>query len=253
MWSYGTNDSDGTATVTSYLDGGAQVLVIPSEIDGYTVTGISSFLFIPDDNLKVETIIIPGTVNRITGIGNFLGCKNLKRIFIPESVTSIPADLLSFTKAENVSIYGVSGSKAISQGVPFVDVSTMYSIDTEVAEVTDGMLVVDEIEKTEIQNLLKPTDDYTVSVTPKFEGAYSTGAKVQIKDKDGVTLREHTLVVKGDTNGDGVCDVLDCMLVELARTDNAILVKSAFLAGDIANDGEITIEDLDAVVNKALS
>ncbi|MBR6552229.1 MAG: hypothetical protein IKT89_05250, partial [Clostridia bacterium] len=75
----------------------------------------------------------------------------------------------------------------------------------------------------------------------------------QIKDKNGAVLKEHTLVVKGDLNGDGVCDALDCMLVELARTGNTKLVGSAFLAGNLVDDAEITITDFEAVVNKAIN
>ena len=131
--------------------------------------------------------------------------------------------------------------------------STIYSVDVKNAEFVDGMFVVDEIEKTEIQNILKPAEDYTVSVTPKYDGVYSTGTKVSVQDKDGVTLKEHTLVVKGDSNGDGVCDVLDCMLVELARNNNATLAKSAFLASDLAENNEITVEDYQAIVEKAIA
>ena len=115
------------------------------------------------------------------------------------------------------------------------------------------MLVVDEIEKTEIGDLLKPSEDYTVSVVPTQYNIYSTGTKVQIKDKDGAVLKEHILVVKGDLNGDGVCDGLDCMLVELARTKCTNLSGSVFLAGNLTDDSEITIDDFNAVVNKAIS
>ncbi len=253
VWGYNLLD-DGTIYVYDCFDTERENVIIPSEIDGYTVTAIdlmkSKYIL-----SNARTIVVPDTVvsirNVLLNVLTLNANSPLEKMIIPESVT----ELVAIKIQKDISIYGVPGSKAeelaTQYELEFVDISTVYSIDTETTDVTDGMLVVEKIEESEIQKLLKPTDDYTVSVSPKIDGVYSTGTRVQIKDKDGVTLKEHTLVVKGDTNGDGVCDVLDCMLVELARTDNTTLTRSAFLAGDIADDGEITIEDLDAVVNKA--
>lgn len=257
VWQYTVDDSQGTLTITGYLDNGGTVLVLPPEIDGNTVAGIRTFYMSSKLASEIETVVIPDTVKSITGPFNFVGFNGLKRLVIPESVTEIADDMMKFGRDLDVIIYGVSGSKAeeyaLSQGMEFVDMSTIYSIDTEKTEVTDGMLIVDEIEETEIDSLLKPAEDYTVSVVPTQYNIYSTGTKVQIKDKDGVVLKEHTLVVKGDLNGDGVCDALDCMLVELARTKSTNLAKSAFLAGNLTDDSEITIDDFNVVVNKAIN
>lgn len=256
-WNYSVDDSQKTVTVNRYLDNVDSVLVFPSEIDGYTVTSINNFLYNFQSPSIIETVVIPDTVKSITGTFNFVGFSGLKRLVIPESVTEIADNMLNYTGGTDITIYGVSGSKAeeyaIAKGFSFVDISTIYSIDTETTEVTDGMLIVDEVKETEIANLLKPSEDYIVSVVPTEYNIYSTGTKVQIKDKDGAVLKEHVLVVKGDLNGDGVCDALDCMLVELARTNSANLAKSAFLAGNLTDDSEITIDDFEAIVNKAIN
>ena len=256
-WNYSVDDSQKTVTVNRYLDNVDSVLVFPSEIDGYTVTSINNFLYNFQSPSIIETVVIPDTVKSITGTFNFVGFSGLKRLVIPESVIEIADNMLNYTGGTDITIYGVSGSKAeeyaIAKGFSFVDISTIYSIDTETTEVTDGMLIVDEVKETEIANLLKPSEDYIVSVVPTEYNIYSTGTKVQIKDKDGAVLKEHVLVVKGDLNGDGVCDALDCMLVELARTNSANLAKSAFLAGNLTDDSEITIDDFEAIVNKAIN
>jgi hypothetical protein len=80
-----------------------------------------------------------------------------------------------------------------------------------------------------------------------------TGSSVQITDSTGAVIAEYTLVVRGDVNGDSVCDVLDCMLIELAQTHNTTLDGVYLAAGDLAENGEITVEDFSAVVNKALN
>lgn len=255
VWGYNLLD-DGTIYVYDCFDTKRQNVIIPSEIDGYTVTAInlmnSKYIL-----SSARTIVVPETVVSISNILlNVLTLNTnspLERIIIPESVT----ELIAIKIQKDISIYGVLGSKAEELAeqydLDFVDISTIYSINTEKANATGGMLVVDEIEETELSNLLNVSDDYTASFVPELNSVYGTGTKVQIKDKAGVILKEHILVVKGDVNGDSVCDVIDCMLIELARTKNINLSRSSFLAGDLAIDDEITMHDFEAIVNKALS
>jgi len=255
VWGYKELD-DGNICVYDYFNSEEKNVVIPSEIDGKTVVALD-FKDAKNIIVNAETIVVPDTVKNISNVFiNYLGLNtnsDLQRIVLPESVTQISGLQIGKT----ITVMGVPGSKAEElanqKGFEFVDMSTIYSVNVKNAEIVDGMFVVDEIEKTEIQNVLKPTGDYSVSVTPKYNGVYSTGTKVSVQDKDGVTLKEHTLVVKGDTNGDGVCDVLDCMLVELARNNNTTLAKSAFLASDLAENNEITVEDYQAIVEKAIA
>lgn len=77
---------DGGIIITngkSYTD---KNIVIPSEIDGYTVVGIGEDAY--DGCSLAESITIPNTV---TSIGDyaFAGCESLKEITIPSGVTSI--------------------------------------------------------------------------------------------------------------------------------------------------------------------
>ena len=61
-----------------------------------------------------------------------------------------------------------------------------------------------------------------------------------------------TCVVKGDTNGDGVCDVLDCAQMALVVNDLANLSGVYKVAGDSNNDDVIDASDYQQVINKAL-
>ncbi|MBO5857185.1 MAG: hypothetical protein J6Q87_02950, partial [Clostridia bacterium] len=94
-------------------------------------------------------------------------------------------------------------------------------------------------------------DGYTLNTIPNSFNFYGTGSKVQVLDENGVQVDEYTLVVRGDVNGDSVCDVLDLMLVELARTNNRNLDGIYLAAGDLTENGIIDAEDFNAVVNKA--
>lgn len=75
---------DGTIEITDYY-GSEDNLVIPSEIDGYTVTRIGYDTFYNED---FTSISIPGTVTEI-GPYAFQSCSYLTSIVIPDSVIKI--------------------------------------------------------------------------------------------------------------------------------------------------------------------
>jgi hypothetical protein len=77
--------SDRTAEITDYM-GEETELVIPAEIDGYTVTSIGFYAFTNGDSLI--SITIPDSVTSIRDYA-FSDCDNLTSIIIPDSVTSI--------------------------------------------------------------------------------------------------------------------------------------------------------------------
>ncbi|MCH5296109.1 MAG: leucine-rich repeat protein [Ruminococcus sp.] len=74
-----------TAMITDYY-GNATELVIPSEIDGYDIIGISWDTF--NYNTNLVSVVIPDSVIFI-GAFAFSNCTSLKSITIPDSVTEI--------------------------------------------------------------------------------------------------------------------------------------------------------------------
>lgn len=76
---------DGTAEVLRTRSV-AQKLVIPSEIDGHTVTSIGEYAF--DYNDSVTEVILPDTIKKINRCA-FDNCENLTKINLPESLTYI--------------------------------------------------------------------------------------------------------------------------------------------------------------------
>ena len=75
----------GKAYVTSYMGNDSEV-VIPSEIDGYTVAGIGEAAFANRDDITKVTI--PDTVTYL-GRRAFFKCTSLEEIVIPASVSSL--------------------------------------------------------------------------------------------------------------------------------------------------------------------
>ena len=78
---------DGTVEIIGYTDSEAK-LIIPSEIDGYTVTRIGDYAFYNCTSLT--KIAIPNSVTSI-GIYAFYYCTSLTEITIPNSITSMGA------------------------------------------------------------------------------------------------------------------------------------------------------------------
>lgn len=87
--------------------GNETVIVVPSEIDGYTITEIGDLAFA--ELTDVTNIYLPDTIIKISGEA-FLSCYNLEWIFIPESVTEISKG--AFNRSGLAYILGASGSAA---------------------------------------------------------------------------------------------------------------------------------------------
>ena len=88
-----TDNGDGTITLTKWVNASGDV-VIPSEVDGKTVTAIAHRFFIEtndDSNTGITSITVPGTVKRIDK-GQFWNCTNLKKLTFKEGVEIITGE-----------------------------------------------------------------------------------------------------------------------------------------------------------------
>lgn len=133
---------------------------------------------------------------------------------------------------------------------------TSVSTKNAVLNTTDDTLLLDISACKDINEAIVEMDGYTLTTAPTSSyGFIGTGSKVQVADSTGTQVAEYTLVVRGDVNGDSVCDVLDLMLIELARqTNNNVTLEGAyFAAANLSEDSEINIDDFNAVVNRAVA
>lgn len=67
---------------------------------------------------------------------------------------------------------------------------------------------------------------------------------------------EFTLIVRGDVNGDGVCDALDAEFLHLllnGKYDKNQHGHHKFRAMDTDDNDEITVEDYQNIVNKVVA
>lgn len=75
---------NGTATLTSYTGGAAEV-IIPAEVDGYAVTALGDSIF---KDMGVTSVTLPASVTSI-GWFAFYGCAALQTVTLGEAVTTI--------------------------------------------------------------------------------------------------------------------------------------------------------------------
>ena len=74
---------DGGATITGYVEKPGGDFVVPSELDGYAVSGIGARAF---EKLNITSVTIPDSVKCI-GDFAFFECARLSEITIPAGVT----------------------------------------------------------------------------------------------------------------------------------------------------------------------
>ena len=97
-YTYQVINGDAVITGVSSKDDFTGAQIIPSELDGYTVTSIKYSAFL--DCTGLTSIIVPDSVTSI-GDSAFAGCTNLTNITIPDSVNNIGIGILYDTAYYN--------------------------------------------------------------------------------------------------------------------------------------------------------
>lgn len=114
-------DYRGTVVITKYLGNDAEV-VIPSEIDGKTVTLIDDDAFRNNENLK--SVKLPDTLIGI-GVEAFAFCKSLESVNIPEGIKDFSPAFRGCEKLQTIVI--PEGVERIEQGM-FLDCTSLKTV-----------------------------------------------------------------------------------------------------------------------------
>jgi hypothetical protein len=103
-----------------------------------------------------------------------------------------------------------------------------------------------------LDEIVTVIEGYTTKLTASFGDYIGTGSTVEVLDNDANTVSTYTVVVENDVNGDSVCDVLDCAQVARVTSGYDSFDGAYKLAAHSDNNGEIDINDYQAIVNAAL-
>jgi len=217
-----------------------------------SVTSIGNFAF--EGCAGLTSVTIPASVTSI-GDYTFASCESLTSVTIPDSVTSI-GDWV-FEGCENLTIFGVPGSYAETyantNSIPFRplyitsaagsgcvvngEIGTVYGLQP-------GM-TTQQFESGFVNVAGGYSPEYTAAVI-------GTGTVVNIiEDATSGVVASYTIVLYGDTNGDGLINAIDadiCALVqnwtiEWDETEDAAFLK----AGDVNGDGQVDSIDADII------
>ena len=193
---------------------------------------------------NLESVIIPEGVVNIGGYA-FSGCSSLKTVSVPDSATNIGGNVFANCKslvincAENSTVKAYADTNSFSYMVN--NSNTQIDIITKI--------IYTDILGGDLSSIMEHSDTIAYSMSTPYAG---TGAVVDVMT-DGTFHSQYTLVVNGDTNGDSVCDVLDCFDIERASNGNGDLSGVFAEAGDTNGDGVINTVDYQDIVNKAVS
>lgn len=165
-----------TIQIKSYL-GEETVVIVPSEIDGYTVTSIGDTAFL---NTDIVSVTFPSTLETL-GMAVFYGCGSLESVYTNKKLMVEYAS--SFQDCEGVTVYGYSGGSveaaAREAGCDFVSLGTLSSIVPTLTITPTTVAYGEEYEITcylsdadmfEIRGTVKSSSDsYTYSMTEEAE------------------------------------------------------------------------------------
>lgn len=123
--------------------------------------------------------------------------------------------------------------------------------ESVVIDVENKLIITDAFLVNKKDMLFSGNADYEINPSYVYDGGYfGTGSKVSVVSNN--KKLEMTLCVKGDVNGDSVCDVVDVALCE--RFINGFLWADELekVSMDMDNNGKIDVSDYSAMVNVAL-
>lgn len=95
-------------TITGYR-GSASTVVIPTRINGTTITAIAAGAF--SNNTAMAELVLPKTLQTVAS-GAFVGCSSLVTLYCPDSIASIPDDAFDSATYSNLHHFYLNATMA---------------------------------------------------------------------------------------------------------------------------------------------
>ncbi|MBQ9680408.1 MAG: leucine-rich repeat protein [Ruminococcus sp.] len=245
---------DGTIEIESYRGRESDIL-IPSSIDGYTVTGIGKYAFFGND---FERVIVANTVTYIErgafyecfklkeivlgakltsiGVSAFMECESLEAIELPDSVQMIENSAFAYCHAlKNITI--PEGVIAIQEDT-FFDCKSMESIS-----LPKSLQVIDNeavgyymIEKG--HDSLRKSDFIVRGYQGTVAETYAAEHNFKFVSLDGIADR-----AVGDCDGDGAITIMDATDVQYLISKGTAVEDEVLEYADVDRNSLLEIVD----------
>lgn len=267
-------ENESGITITKY-NGRKSSLEIPSTVDGFSVTGIGDGIYplcsnvidikIPDSvtNIGANSFYATSFYNNESNwqngalyIDKFLVAtnENLPYKYFVESSTTVIADgaFDSFSGYVLCEKGSTAHKFCIENRINFI-IPTITPQDSETTVDFPNQLIFTSILIcNNADNLVITPEEITLTANSYSNNTYfGTGSTFTVFDGEDY-MGDYTVIVEGDLDGDGVCDVLDAALASLYSADLITPSTNEIYAanGEIAE--EIDVLDYQNVVNIAL-
>lgn len=221
-------------------------VMIPNSV---TSIGNRLFYYCPE----LVSVTIPDSVKSI-GVSMFCGCSSLTSITIPDSVISI--DSYAFYLCDSLTDVYYMGTEEMWNKItvedlnePLLNATVHFESKTEVIvkddkyTIKDGIIdgISNNVTVSSLSDIIL-NDNFTVIDAKgnllSDNDIIGTGCVISIFSGDTVTV-----VVKGDTDGDGNITSTDYLLVKNAFLGKAELKKAFSLSADTDCNGEVDSSD----------
>ena len=126
--------------------------------------------------------------------------------------------------------------------VPEPTIQSSYNVGSVVSGISEGTDAQTFLSKFGVKNGTAKL--FNASNTQKTSGVVATGDKVSVYNNEGTLKYTYSIVIYGDTNGDGKISIIDLARVQKHLLELNKLSSSYSLAADVNRDGKISILDL---------
>ncbi|MCD8026107.1 MAG: leucine-rich repeat protein [Clostridiales bacterium] len=229
---------DGTAEIAFYI-GNETEIVIPSTLDGYTVTSIgeSAFDYYGVNNYIVS-IEIPDTVTTICDEA-FGYIYNLEEIILPESVKSI--GVYAFVSCDKLTSVIIPDSVETVGERAFYNCESLTSVQIASSVTNIGDCAFGYHYYTDITGKYSITyDDFTIY------GYTGTAAETYANDNEIAFVSLGTVETEpviGDADGNGIINIADVTVVQKAAVHLVVLSDEETVLADADGDGRVSVLD----------
>ena len=213
---------------------------------------LRNVIYIYMNNARLTEIEIPYSVKTLKAY-RFGDCSTLKKVIINPSVTTIE-DNAFYNFSEDLVIHGLRGGVAND----YADANSINFVALDVCAKPNARIdYTENVIYTDVYNLknlyqivdLGEADEIHLLGSIVSNGVHLWGTGSTITVYNNQKRVDYTVVITGDSNGDGVCDVMDASQLSVVINNLGEFEGCYEKAADINGDGAVDVNDYSQVVN----